>query len=107
MNEIIFSVESDERGGCTLDELCQRIALERHFVEQCVQQGVADVQGEATEWIFSTTAVLRIRKAWRLHRDLDIHPGNLALVLELLDERDQLLQEAAALRQRLQYWEEG
>lgn len=106
MSDFILTVEEPDRASCTLEELCQHIALERGFVEQCVELGIAEVRGTAApDWVFTTTAVLRIRKAWRLHRDLDVHVSNLALLLELLDERDLLQQQVAVLRQRLQHWE--
>jgi hypothetical protein len=49
--------------------------------------------------------LLRIQKAYRLHRDLDIHPASLGLILELLDEREALREEVAMLRRRLSHWE--
>lgn len=92
--------------GFSLFELCQRGALEEQFIIACVECGVADAVGGAPpDWVFTATAALRIRKAWRVHRELDVHVDSLALVLELLDERDALRQEVAVLRQRLQQWE--
>jgi chaperone modulatory protein CbpM len=93
-------------GKFTLIELCECSALDEQFVIACVEHGVAPTSGtQVVEWIFSQTAVLRLQKAWRLHRDLDLQIDSLPLVLELLDERDQLLQEIAALRQHLRHWE--
>jgi hypothetical protein len=46
-----------------------------------------------------------LRKAHRLHRDLDVHIDSLGLILELLDDRDALHHEVAALRRRLSQWE--
>jgi len=105
MSDKLLVVDDLEWSSCTLQELCQRIALEEHFIVHCVQQGIAEVSGLQPDWLFSTTAALRIRKAWRLHRDLEVHLDNLVLTLELLDERDQLLQGVATLRQRLAHWE--
>ena len=92
---------------CTLAELCERCAFDEHFVIQCVEHGIAQVSGQhAVEWTFSAASARRIRKAWRLHRDLDLHLGSLALILELLDERDRLHQEVMELRLRLARWEQ-
>jgi chaperone modulatory protein CbpM len=91
---------------CSLDDLCRRTRLDERFVVECVEHGVAHVAGqEALAWRFSMTAILRLQKAWRLHRDLELQVSNLALVLDLLEERDQLLQEIADLRGRLAHWE--
>jgi chaperone modulatory protein CbpM len=100
--------ETGDQPGCSLRELCERIALDEQFVIQCVEHGIARVEGQQTvEWTFSTEAVLRIRKAWRLHRDLDLHISSLGLVLELLDDRDTLQQEVLSLRRRLREWEQA
>lgn len=91
---------------CNLDDLCRRTRLDERFVVECVEYGVAPVAGkEVLDWRFSMTAILRLQKAWRLHRDLELQISSLALVLDLLEERDQLLQEIAELRGRLGHWE--
>jgi chaperone modulatory protein CbpM len=91
---------------CNLDDLCRRTRLDERFVIECVEQGVAHVAGqELVSWRFSMTSILRLQKAWRLHRDLELQVGSLALVLDLLEERDHLLQEIADLRSRLGQWE--
>ena len=93
-------------GGCDLPELCERCALDRQFIVQCVEQGVAEATGEEPQqWIFSATSIVRIRKAWRLHRDLDIEISSLALVLELIEEKATLERELEIVRQRLAQWE--
>ncbi len=92
---------------CTLRELCLRGTLNEHFVIQCVEHGIAQVSGHQTlEWIFPAAAIPRLQKAWRLHRDLDLHMSCLALVLDLLEDRDHLLREVAELRRRLAQWEQ-
>jgi chaperone modulatory protein CbpM len=91
---------------CSLDDLCRRTRLDERFVVECVEHGIAHVAGqEVLAWRFSTTAMLRLQKAWRLHRDLELHVSHLALVLDLLEERDQLQQEIEDLRRRLGHWE--
>jgi chaperone modulatory protein CbpM len=91
---------------CNLDDLCRRTRLDESFIIECVEHGVAPVSGhEVVAWRFSMTAILRLQKAWRLHRDLELQVSSLALVLDLLEERDQLLQEIEDLRGRLSHWE--
>lgn len=105
MNDDTFTDPREDQDPCSLPELCRRGSLEEFFVVQCVEHGVADASGPVAEWVFPARAVLRIHKAWRLHRDLDIQIGSLALMLELLEERDQLREQVAVLLQRLQQWE--
>lgn len=103
--EVVHPGESDP-ANWSLQELCQRQGFDEHFIVECVEYGIAQVPGrQPLEWTFSGTAVLRMQKAWRLHRDLDIHISNLGLVLELLDQRDALEQQVAFLRDRLSRWE--
>ena len=97
---------SDTNEVITLIELCACSALDEQFVVDCVEHGIASSSGtQVVEWTFSQDAVLRLQKAWRLHRDLELQVSSLALVLELIDERDRLLQEIAALRHHLSHWE--
>lgn len=102
-----YPIHADEAlGFCSLEDLLLRTHLDERFVIECVEHGVAHASGhEAVAWRFSMTAILRLQKAWRLHRDLELQINSLALVLDLLEERDQLQQEIADLRYRLSHWE--
>ena len=96
----------DALAFCSLEDLCRRTHLDEGFVIECVEHGVTHVAGgEVLAWRFSMSAIMRLQKAWRLHRDLELQVGSLALVLDLLEERDQLLQEIEGLRARLGRWE--
>ena len=46
--------------------------------------------GSRHEWRFTRLSVVRVAKARRLERDLDLNPPGVALVLDLLDELDAL-----------------
>lgn len=109
MSDEIISVIHDDNDAlalCTLADVCLRTRLAEPFIIECVEQGVAQVAGqESVAWRFSMTAILRLQKAWRLHQDLELQVGSLALVLDLLEERDQLRQEIADMRRRLRHWE--
>ena len=91
---------------CSMNELCRRNNLETDFVVQCVEVGIADAQGKTpVEWIFTSKAAVRIQKAYRLQRDLEINLNGLAMVLDLLEEVETLQDEVAYLRKRLSHWE--
>lgn len=90
----------------TLTELCECLNTEQGFVINCVQFGIVEVAGNSEEsWTFTHTALTRIRRAWNLHRDLDINHSGLGVVLDLLDDRDEMWQRMEALEQRLREWE--
>lgn len=91
---------------CSFTELCQRSNLDSDFVVQCVEVGIADPQGDSpVEWSFTSSAAVRIQKAYRLQRDLEIDLNGLAVVLDLLDEVETLQEELGSLRKRLAHWE--
>ena len=91
---------------CSFNELCLRNNLDTDFVVQCVEVGIADAMGDSpVEWSFTSSAAVRIQKAYRLQRDLEINLNGLAMVLDLLDEVESLQEEVASLRKRLSHWE--
>ena len=97
---------------CSFEELCRRRLLDAEFIRRCVESGIGEplsgsAGGDPGTWVFSTYTVLRIEKAQRLHRDLDIDLNGMALVLDLLEELDEVRLEAEHLRRRLRHWEHG
>ena len=91
---------------CNLSELCLRNNLDSDFVVQCVEVGIADVEGtNPVEWVFTSSAAVRVQKAYRLQRDLEINLNGLAMVLDLLEDVATLQDEVAYLRKKLSHWE--
>ncbi len=108
MTTTVFTVEADDDGlWWTLQQLTAASPLDSGFIEQCVALGLVELGGLPSQWRFSPLVRLRLERAWRLHRDLELHPSALPLVLELLEEVELLRQESAQLRQRLRHWEVG
>ena len=87
----------------SLDELCEAVELpEKTFVE-LVEHGIISPSGDSpSEWSFDLTMVSIAKRASRLHRDLELDWAAIAVIVELLDERDSLKSENSALKQRLQ-----
>lgn len=82
----------------TLPDLCRFCQVEQTWVIELVEHGVLTPRGSETEnWRFQGASIARAKKASRLRRDLGINVAGVALVLELLEERD------AALRKLYQY----
>ena len=91
---------------CSFNELCLRNNIDTDFVVQCVEVGIADAQGNSpVEWSFTSRAAVRIQKAYRLQRGLEINLNGLAMVLDLLEEIETLQDEVTNLRKRLSHWE--
>ncbi|WP_223422840.1 chaperone modulator CbpM [Tateyamaria pelophila] len=82
----------------TLQDLCRFCQAEESWVIELVGHGVLEPVGSSVEhWRFRGMSIVRAKKACRLNRDLGINTAGVAMVLDLLDERD------AALRRLARY----
>ncbi len=78
----------------SLRELCRFCSAEENWVVELVAYGVLEPEGpSSTEWRFHGANIIRAKKAKRLQRDLGINTPGIAMVLDLLEERDALLRE--------------
>ncbi|MBB1440754.1 chaperone modulator CbpM [Shewanella sp. SG41-4] len=85
------------------DELCQCIDISSALLLELVEHSIAmPLEGEVIEqWRFSVANLHQIKKATRIQRDLALDWSGIALILQLLDEREMLEQEVDALKQQL------
>lgn len=75
----------------TLGELCRACELSADRIVSLVEEGVVEPQGrEPATWKFQGISIRRIRRAYRLQRDLGINLAGVALAIELMEEIDQL-----------------
>jgi len=85
-----------------LTEVCHELDLPREACEELVEHGIVHPEGDRPEeWAFDITMVSVIKRASRLRRDLDLDWSAVAMVVNLLEERDQLRAELEAMEQRL------
>lgn len=84
----------------TLHDLCRVCEVHADYVIELVEIGVVEPRAgrRPGEWRFTPQALLRLRRAVRLHRDLAVEPAGAALVLDLMEE-------VTALRRRLRGFE--
>lgn len=90
----------------TSQEICQRFDLSTDALVEIVEHGIVEPEsgypeGHPEQWSFDVEYVITLRRATRLHRDLGIDWAGIALVLDLLEEREYLRQENEALQRRL------
>ena len=84
----------------TLSELCRFCQTDDAWIVELVQNGVLEPQGRAIEeWTFQAVHIARAKKARRLNRDLGVNAAGVAVILDLLDERDALRRKLAWLDQ--------
>ena len=99
-NRPIEAEPLDAHGPVTLRELCRACEVDADSVIEHVELGVIEPQAgrRPHEWRFPPYAVVRLRRAVRLRRDLSVDPNGAALALDLLEQVE-------ALRQRLRRFE--
>lgn len=80
----------------SLHELCRFCQSDEDWVVELVAQGVLEPAGSSMQsWRFQGQSISRAKKASRLNRDLGINAAGVAMVLELLEERDRILRQLA------------
>lgn len=103
--DTVITVELEETAGhFTLREICERGECHAEFVIKLVSYGVltpVDEIPSTRDWAFDSAALLRLRKAQRLQRDLKINLPGLAMALDLLDEVDGMRREIDRLNHQL------
>jgi len=82
----------------SLSELTRFCDTTADWVVRLVDYGVvAPVRTTGPEWEFTPPHIARARKAARLMRDLGLNVAGVALVLDLIDQRDALARKLALI----------
>lgn len=84
-------------------ELCESANMTPDYLSELITYNIIKpVAGKTPDdWRFSTNAVKIVNKAIRLHQDLEIEWADIALVVDLLDEIDQLESENRQLKKQM------
>jgi chaperone modulatory protein CbpM len=87
----------------SLDELCQLEHIENEIIIEIVEYGIVKpiANSPDEEWVFDTSSVYWIKKAVQLYKDLEIDWLSVALLIELMQERDSLQKENEFFQQQL------
>jgi|AntAceMinimDraft_5_1070358.scaffolds.fasta_scaffold01716_4 chaperone modulatory protein CbpM len=95
MTELVLSI--------SLHELCQCEGLSQQLIVEVVDHGIAQpVAGQSVvDWVFDTTSVHWLRKAVRLHDDLEIDWVAVAMVIDLLRQKEALEKRNQCFEQQL------
>ncbi|MCB1661752.1 MAG: chaperone modulatory protein CbpM [Pseudomonadales bacterium] len=95
MTEILLTVSASE--------LCLTESITEEMILAAVESGVAEpVEGEdLVNWVFDSTSVHWLKKAIRLHQDLEIDWVAVAMVIDLLQQKESLQRENQYIRQQL------
>jgi chaperone modulatory protein CbpM len=95
MTEMVFSM--------SLRELCQCEGCSEQVIVEIVEHGIAHpvAGGEVVDWEFDTASVYWLRKAVRLHADLEIDWVAVAMVIDLLRQNEALRRQNQSVEQQL------
>lgn len=90
-----------------VDELCQSAELSVEHLLEIVEYGILQPSGQTpAQWLFDAGALVVVKRALRLRRDLDLEWAGIALALELMAELEQLRHENSQLKLRLSRFEQ-
>lgn len=86
----------------TLQEICDIADVPTEVLITIVEEGILEPKGVSpNEWCFDTYMLSIVKRASRLHRDLDIEWTSIPLYLDMIDELEKLRTENKTLKQRL------
>ena len=86
-----------------LDDACHAIGSEETLVYAIVEHGIVEPEGDSPQdWLFNLDMICTAKRALRLQRDLQLDWSAIALVVTLVEERDQLRIDNQRLRAQLQ-----
>ncbi len=75
-----------------LPEVLECIRIDKSLLAEWVDAGIASPSGRDMEhWQFARRDLRRMQSALRLMADLQVNPSGAALILDLVEERDELL----------------
>ncbi len=84
------------------EEVCEVFVVEKRLVLEMVEFGILTPEGkDVATWRFSGAAILRLQRARRLQRDLEINLAGVAVALDLLDELDRTRHRVKTLESHL------
>ncbi|SIS60183.1 chaperone modulator CbpM [Neptunomonas antarctica] len=94
---------SDIELEVSLQELCVQEGITETMLIEVVEYGIAEplAGNDVNDWIFELNSVYWMKKAIRLYHDLDIDWVSIAIVIDLLQQKDALLKENERLKQQL------
>ncbi len=83
----------------SFEELCQIEGIESHLIIEVVEHGIiiplnnSSEQIQYEQWLFDTGALHWLKKALRLHQDLEIDWVAIAMVIDLMQQKEALEKE--------------
>ncbi len=103
LNEKPIELElADDSTPYQLREICEICSVRAEIVIEMVDAGILVPSGSRqSSWRFGVRATIRLQKAQRLQRDLDINLGGIALALDLIEDLERMRKKTQTLEDLL------
>lgn len=87
----------------SVKELCQIERITEQMIVEAVDHGIASPQRgtRVTEWVFDTNSVHWLKKAIRLQQDLEIDWIAVAMLIDLLQQKESMEREIKRMQKQL------
>ncbi|MBQ4831304.1 chaperone modulator CbpM [Alteromonas sp. CI.11.F.A3] len=87
----------------SFEELCHVERLDQEMIIEVIDYGIAEpISGDGTSnWIFDTNSVRWVKKAINLYSQLELDWVAVAMIVELLKQKEKLVVENENLQRRL------
>jgi chaperone modulatory protein CbpM len=102
-----YAVMSEQLFSISFNELCQLDGIESQLIIEIVEYGIVMPSNKRLEeddqaqWLFDTGSLHWIKKALRLHRDLEIDWVAIAMVIDLMQQKEALENEIELYQRQL------
>jgi len=90
----------------SFDELCLIEGVESDLIIEIIEYGIVKPIDSSYEnqWQFDASSIHWIKKALRLHQDLEIDWVAVAMVIDLMKQRDAFQKEKESLQRQLRHF---
>jgi len=99
MSEKLFSISFDEL--CQLEDIESKLIVEIVEYEIVIPLNKNTAETNEDQWLFDTGSLHWIQKALRLHHDLEIDWVAVAMVIDLMQQKESLQKENEIYQQQL------
>lgn len=93
----------DTRLTICFDELCELENIDQEWVIEIIDYGIAKpISGtDKNDWYFDTPSIIWFKKAVRIYNELEVDWGAVAMIIDLLKQKQMLQEENQLLQNRL------
>ena len=88
--DVVIIANLEPQTYLTITEICEVCHLQPHQITEYVNYAIVEPQIAAEDWLFDLQQLERLQTALRLQRDLELNLAGVAVVLDLLQERNEL-----------------